>query len=82
MGVRAKHQQKETPASSFEYEIVDYDGYVSILQFKGLEKDVVIPKEIEGLPVKVISDSAFMGTEVESVRLSDTVERIDGSCFL
>lgn len=80
-GCQSKTSAKETPASSFEYEIVDYDGYVSILQFKGLEKDVVIPKEIESLPVKVISDSAFMGTEVESVRLSDTVERIDGSCF-
>lgn len=47
-----------TDPSDFQYEI--NNGEVTLTGYSGTNKDVVIPSEIDGLPVTVIGNSAFL----------------------
>ena len=44
-------------------------------------KEVVIPAEIEGIPVTQIDDFAFEGGYFEKITIPDTVEKIDSCAF-
>ena len=44
-------------------------------------KEVVIPAEIEGIPVTQIDDYAFEGGYFEKITIPDTVEKIDSCAF-
>lgn len=68
---------KPNPVSDFEYSINREKGTVIIEKYIGTNKDVVVPSEIEGFPVKGVE---FAGNEViETVVLPDTIEVILGS---
>ncbi|MCM1184881.1 MAG: leucine-rich repeat protein, partial [Roseburia sp.] len=70
-----------TPLSSFEYTIKDKKAV--IIGYTGLETDVVIPREIEGCPVREIEGSAFWGKfHVKSVVIPDSVTRIGSWAFM
>lgn len=73
--------EKANPASDFEYAKHDTDGYIAIVNYIGSDKTVVIPDEIEELPVKAISVCAFMNTDIESVDIPDTVKMISDNAF-
>ena len=60
----------------FEYKIEDKE--VCIIKYLGSSKEVVIPEEIEGYPVKSIGDSAFYNNNLTSINLTG-VESI-GEC--
>lgn len=67
-----------------DYKYKVFDRYVSIAQYIGTSTNVVIPDEIEGLPVYVIETSAFENTSIQSVTMSDNIilagERAFASC--
>ena len=79
----------ETPVSDFEYEVVKEENRVAITKYIGTSKNVVIPSEIEGLPVTAFEitynadgtteKGAFEGSDVETVVLGENM-RIIGSC--
>ena len=62
----------------FEYKIEDKE--VCIIKYLGSSKEVVIPEEIEGYPVKSIGDSAFYNNNLTSVDLTG-VESISDCAF-
>jgi hypothetical protein len=64
----------------FIYDISD--GAVIINGYRGSGGDVVIPSEIEGMPVEGIADMAFSGRfDLNSVVISDSVSMIGDSAF-
>jgi len=73
-------QQKENPASDFEYE--EKDGKIIITEYIGESKDVVIPKKINELPVVSIDDEAFYFSEITSVIIPNTVTNIGFKAFI
>ena len=80
-GCSKKEQEQETrkanPASDFEYEVMGTDEkYVTIKKYIGKNTDVIIPEEIEKLPVKCIYYTAFAKTDIELVDIPDSVVRI------
>ncbi len=75
-----------TPASEFEYEINGTGDGIIITKYVGTSKDVVIPAEIDGLPVVTLAYKkdpttkeyvgAFMGSDIRAVIIPDTVTDI------
>ena len=69
---------KENPASDFEYKKSENGDYILITKYVGTSEKVVIPSEIDGLPVKIIFSvgrtatdmvGAFQGSSIKSVVL-------------
>lgn len=59
-----------------------YDGKIEICDFDDSVTSLVIPAEIEGLPVTAIRDSAFEGsTALESVVISEGISEIGAEAF-
>ena len=58
------------------------DKEVVILGYKGLSKEIVVPSEIDGMPVTKINTVAFAGkTDITKVVLPNSVTEIDGWAF-
>ena len=73
-----------TPASSFKYEVKEEHGekFVVITKFIGSETEVVIPDEIDGLPVTEIGEWAFFCcTGLTSITLPKGLETIGEMAF-
>ena len=82
----------ETPASAFKYEygnaeIRDQNGdrdfvdAVVITKYIGNEDIVVIPAEIDGLPVLRIAESAFAGSQIKELYFSGPLSIIEAHAF-
>ena len=79
---KAAKAAKPTPVNEFSRELTEDAGGVRILKYNGSAKNVVIPSEIEGLPVKIIDANAFNHNEtMKSVIIPDSVEKIGGGAF-
>jgi hypothetical protein len=69
-----------SPVSDFTYEILE--GQVTITAYTGSDEHVVIPSEIEGLPVTELGRRAFReNMQVKSFVLPDNLKRIGDQCF-
>jgi hypothetical protein len=66
-------------ASDFEY-YAD-NGSITITRYIGTVKDVVIPEEIDNLPVVVIGRGAFSNNQLTGVVIPNSVREIRGSAF-
>ncbi|MBQ5841791.1 MAG: leucine-rich repeat domain-containing protein [Clostridia bacterium] len=74
---------KPNPASDFEYEISESKTGVIIYKYIGTSENVVIPAEIEGLPVRALSaglsedgsleSGVFEGSNIKSIVFPNTV---------
>lgn len=67
------------PFGDFEYAEKDGEAYITLC--KSSETSVEIPNEINGLPVTVIYGMAFYQSGVESVKLPDSLKRIEIMAF-
>lgn len=79
---------EEKPAGYIETKENDlyvYDvfkKYIEITEYKGEEKDVVVPSEIDGKPVKVIGTLCFYRDySVETLVIPEGVETIENTAF-
>ncbi|MDE7227339.1 MAG: leucine-rich repeat domain-containing protein [Treponemataceae bacterium] len=75
---------KPTPVNEFSRELTEDSSGVRILEYNGSAKSVVIPAEIEGLPVKEIGEYAFINNDktLKSVTVPDSVEKIGKNAFM
>ena len=65
----------------YSYELIDEDT-VTILNYSGSDKNLIIPEKIEGKRVKKIGYGAFAESKsIESVEIPDTVTIIDSYAF-
>ena len=69
-----------TDNSAFTY--VNHGDSIEITGFNNSVSDVVIPSEIEGLPVTAISVGAFYLSAITSIEIPDTVTSIGEMAFL
>lgn len=69
-----------TDNSAFTY--VNHGDSIEITGFDNSVSDVVIPSEIEGLPVTTISTGAFYLSAITSIEVPDTVTSIGEMAFL
>ncbi|MGN0613483.1 MAG: leucine-rich repeat protein [Porcipelethomonas sp.] len=69
------------------YKKIDRDGdrvydYISITSCTDQSAEIVIPDQIEGLPVENIGEKAFKGlTNLETITIPDTIEQIEQMAF-
>lgn len=68
------------PAADFEYGF-SREGGISIREYIGSDKTVVIPSKIDGQAVTVIAGGAFWGTSIESVVIPDSVNIVVARAF-
>lgn len=71
----------EAEASEYDYTYEIQDEKVTITGYIGSSKEIVIPEEIEEYPVICIGYDAFAYSDITSVSLPDTLERIDSWAF-
>lgn len=71
----AEVQPEPTYAKDYEYEISE--NSVTITKYIGSAANIAIPQKIEGKAVKKIGGGAFVGTEVEAVKIPEGVEEIE-----
>ncbi|MBE7065047.1 MAG: leucine-rich repeat domain-containing protein [Ruminococcaceae bacterium] len=57
VALKAEKLQKKGESGDYEYEL--YETYSKITRYNGLDLDVTVPGEFEGLPVKIIGYKAF-----------------------
>lgn len=69
-----------TDSSAFTY--VNHGDSIEITGFDNSVSDVVIPSEIEGLPVTAISTGAFYLSAITSIEVPDSVTSIGEMAFL
>jgi len=78
-----KKDIKTSSTDNFSYE-VKQDGITItglITDYKGKTKDVVLPDEIQGLPVVAIGDWAFFKNKLTKIVIPDSVEAIGEGAF-
>lgn len=65
-----------------DFEYILKDGKITIMKYKGTDKDVRIPDIINGYPVVVIAQGAFAdNSDIESVFIPASVVAIDTTAF-
>ncbi|MGH7868132.1 MAG: leucine-rich repeat protein, partial [Candidatus Dormibacteraceae bacterium] len=69
------------PPPTQEFYYVTNDGTITITKYGGSGYAVIIPSEINGLPVTAIGNAAFVGSQVQSVEIPDTVMNIADGAF-
>ena len=67
--------------SGYEYYFAERWGGLLINRFTGDAKNVAVPSEIEGIPVRVLGSSSFRNCDATSVSVPDTVIQIDSWAF-
>ncbi|UTD08159.1 leucine-rich repeat domain-containing protein [Treponema denticola] len=73
---------KVPPLSDFEYELTEDMEGVKITKYKGEALHVLIPNEIEGLPVVELGDYSFSSRKkMETIIIPDTVKKIGRYVF-
>ena len=68
------------PATDFEYGF-SREGGISIREYIGSDKTVVIPSKIDGQAVTIIAGGAFVGTSIESLVIPDSVKFVVARAF-
>lgn len=68
------------PATDFEYGF-SREGGISIREYIGSDKTVVIPSKIDGQAVTMIAGGAFVGTSIESLVIPDSVKFVVARAF-
>ena len=76
-------KEKPAPEADFEIELSDDGSYVTVTEYKGKAKTLVIPSTIQGLPVKRVGvyslfDSSSTMKSLTSVVISEGVVGIGG----
>ena len=74
------------PSEGIQYVLTSFSGsdekLYMLLKYEGTLKNVIVPSELEGIPVVAIGDRAFIGNkEMESLILPDTVSQIRYEAF-
>lgn len=66
-----------------EFDVIEGSerGTVIVTNYKGNEKDVVIPERLRGKKVISIDDAAFKGLDITSVVIGDNVKSIGNNVF-
>ena len=73
--------EKNADAREKDFVITKTDKGVVINLYKGKNKNIRLPSEIKGMPVIGISDSAFLGKQLTSVIIPNSVTRIGAFAF-
>lgn len=73
-----QHQQIILASPEFEFD----SSTGTIRVYNGTDDEVVIPSEIEGVPVKAIGRQVFAGKGIESVQIPEGVETIGTGSFI
>lgn len=74
--VLASCSKDRTGKTKFIYEKAD--DHITITGYSGIEEEISVPSELEGLPVTVIAENAFYGTvNLKKVVIPDSVKVID-----
>ncbi len=66
-------------ASSIDFEFDKTTG--TIIGYKGVNKDVIIPEQIDGITVKIIGNSSFEEKDITSLVIPNGVIEIGGAAF-
>ncbi|MGI5083621.1 leucine-rich repeat domain-containing protein [Treponema putidum] len=73
---------KVPPLSDFEYELTEDMEGVKITKYRGEALHVLIPNEIEGLPVTELADYSFSSRKkLETIIIPDTVKKVGRYVF-
>ena len=70
----------ETPASDFSYS--RSSNQITVLSYKGNDKTVVIPENIDGYPVTAISGACIASRDIETLVIPKTVKKVSASAVL
>ena len=68
-------------ASEEDFETMDVDNGVAIIGYNGIDKEIVIPSEINGKPVVAIGDYALSRKNLKSVNIPLGVTKIGNGAF-
>lgn len=69
-------------SNNFKYDLASDRESILITKYNGTDAQIIVPSEIEGLPVSEIAAKAFKDNKtIESVVIPDTVRKINASCF-
>jgi len=65
----------------FVYSLSPKGSHYQITGYKGSDSHITLPQIHDGIPVKSIGDSAFFGSDIRSINISEGITRIGKSTF-
>ncbi len=71
----------DSPISEFEYTIDSDNRGIKIIEYNGKSKNVKVPEQINGLPVRRIANGAFSNSSIESITLPKSIYSIGYKAF-
>jgi len=70
------------PTCEEDFLVLEQDGMLEIVQYKGNQTEITVPSTIEEKPVRIIGDRAFRGNAtIKRVVLEDGIRLIRGGAF-
>ena len=82
-GCNTTPDDPEKLPGDYEYIVYSLEGeqFITLTKYVGKATDVVVPTELDGLPVMEIGENCFAGTAVVSVIVPDAITVIERSAF-
>lgn len=74
-------EDKWTPSTDFKFVRNAANDGITITEYVGGDKEIVIPPRIEGLPVTGIADEAFAHKQLTSIDMQEGIREIGESAF-
>lgn len=79
---KEKEEEKNFPTEQGALVYRTEDGHAEIISYRGKDAILLLPDEIEGLPVTVIAKRAFAGNEtIEEIVFPDSLVSVKNSAF-
>jgi len=79
--ISSNYAQQFNPESDFLVEVINDSRAISIIDYIGIRKDVIIPPRIRNLPVTLIGFGSFQEKELTSVILPNGITSIESGAF-
>lgn len=82
-GCNTTPDQPEELPGDYEYIVytLENEQFITLIKYVGEDTDVVVPTELDGLPVMEIGENCFAGTAVVSVTVPDAITVIERNAF-
>ena len=80
-GSAAPKEETWAPSTDFKFVRNATNDGITITEYVGSNKEIIIPARIEGLPVTTIGDEAFSNKQLTSIKIQEGVREIGESAF-
>lgn len=66
--------------ANFDWDYREFNDHISLRSYKGLDKEIIVPEEIDGKSVRILYKNAIIQSDIEKIVIPKTVY-VDGNSY-